>query len=161
MKFTVISVYNNITHDLTGKNCSELNMVLTQKRRRFSYITWILYVIVSRIKLSPVGVICLLLFFASCFIEHISRAVSFWSIFINVTYWIGRYSMHNMLTDLTSCGMLLDFVLCWLSGVYLHIQRVCNWSNTTGATSGAESCYPSGVPEFTLGFLVRFVLLDL
>jgi len=31
----------------------------------------------------------------------------------------------------------------------------------TGATSGAGTAYPSGAPEFTLGFLLGFVLLDL
>jgi hypothetical protein len=34
----------------------------------------------------------------------------------------------------------------------LLLQRICNWSNTTGATSRTESCYPSGVLEFALGF---------
>jgi hypothetical protein len=29
---------------------------------------------------------------------------------------------------------------------------VCNWSNTTSATSGAGTAYPSGTPEFTPGF---------
>ena len=29
---------------------------------------------------------------------------------------------------------------------------VCNQVNTTGATSGAETAYLSGVPEFTPGF---------
>ena len=40
-------------------------------------------------------------------------------------------------------------------------HRVCNKSNTTGATSGAETAYPSGAPEFTSGFIVGFVFLNL
>ena len=28
-------------------------------------------------------------------------------------------------------------------------HRVCNYINTTGATSGAGTAYPSGTPEFT------------
>jgi len=39
-------------------------------------------------------------------------------------------------------------------------HRVCNWSNTTGVTSGAGIAYPSGVPEFP-GFYWGFMLLDL
>jgi len=31
-------------------------------------------------------------------------------------------------------------------------HRVCNKSNTTGTTSGAETAYTSGPPEFTLSF---------
>jgi hypothetical protein len=31
-------------------------------------------------------------------------------------------------------------------------NRVCNQINTTGATSGAGTAYPSGAPEFTPGF---------
>ena len=41
-------------------------------------------------------------------------------------------------------------------------HRVCNHSNTKGATSRAGTAYPSGAPEFTpvsVGFV--FVLLDL
>ena len=38
---------------------------------------------------------------------------------------------------------------------------VCNWSSTTGGTSGAGTDYPSGAPEFTPVFLVGFALLDL
>jgi hypothetical protein len=45
-----------------------------------------------------------------------------------------------------------------LSDELVSINRVCN---TTGATSGAGTAYPSGVSEFTPQFLVRFVLLDL
>jgi hypothetical protein len=30
--------------------------------------------------------------------------------------------------------------------------RICNYINTTGATSGAGTAHPSGVPEFTPGF---------
>ena len=29
---------------------------------------------------------------------------------------------------------------------------ICNMSNTTDATCGAETAYPSGKPEFTPGF---------
>jgi len=35
-------------------------------------------------------------------------------------------------------------------GIYL----TCNKSNTTGATCGAGTAYPSGAPEFTHGFSV-------
>jgi hypothetical protein len=31
-------------------------------------------------------------------------------------------------------------------------HQICNQINTTGATSGAGTAYPSGAPEFTLGF---------
>jgi hypothetical protein len=34
-------------------------------------------------------------------------------------------------------------------GIYL----TCNKSNTTGATCGAGTAYPSGAPEFTSGFI--------
>ena len=37
-----------------------------------------------------------------------------------------------------------------------HVYKI----NTTDATSGAGTAYPSGAPEFTL-FLVEFVFLDL
>jgi hypothetical protein len=30
-------------------------------------------------------------------------------------------------------------------------HEICNWSNKTGATSGAGTAYLSGAPEFTLG----------
>jgi len=38
--------------------------------------------------------------------------------------------------------------------------RVCNYINTTGATSGTGTAYPSGALEFTPVFK-EFVLLDL
>ena len=31
-------------------------------------------------------------------------------------------------------------------------HRDCKYSNTTGATSGAGTAYPSRAPKFTLGF---------
>jgi len=31
-------------------------------------------------------------------------------------------------------------------------HRVCNWINTTGATSGEGAAYLSGAPEFTPSF---------
>ena len=31
-------------------------------------------------------------------------------------------------------------------------HEICNWSNKTGATSGAGTAYLSGAPEFTAGF---------
>ena len=39
---------------------------------------------------------------------------------------------------------------------FVHVQqlkfhRVCNYINTTGATSGTGTAYPSGVPEFITG----------
>jgi len=43
----------------------------------------------------------------------------------------------------------------------LTYHRVCNYINTTDATSGAGTVYPSGAPAFTPGFLAGFVLLDL
>ena len=38
---------------------------------------------------------------------------------------------------------------------------ICNKINTTSATSGAGTDYPSGAPEFTPRSLVGYVLLDL
>ena len=35
---------------------------------------------------------------------------------------------------------------------FMTCHRVCNQINTTGATSGAGTAYPSGAPEFTTGF---------
>ena len=35
---------------------------------------------------------------------------------------------------------------------FMTYHRVCNYINTTGATSGAGTACPSGAPEFTLGF---------
>jgi ribosome biogenesis protein Nip4 len=35
---------------------------------------------------------------------------------------------------------------------FMTYHRVCNWNNTSGATSGARTAYPSGAPEFTPGF---------
>jgi hypothetical protein len=41
-------------------------------------------------------------------------------------------------------------------------HQVCNYINTTDATSGTGTTYPSRAPEFTPPrFLVGFVLLDL
>ena len=41
-------------------------------------------------------------------------------------------------------------------------HRLCNLiNNTTGATGGAGTVYPSRAPEFTPRFLVGFVLFDL
>ena len=39
--------------------------------------------------------------------------------------------------------------------------QIVDQINTTGVTSGVGTVYPSGAPQFTLGFLVGFVLLDL
>ncbi len=36
--------------------------------------------------------------------------------------------------------------------LFMTYHRVCNWSNTTGGTSGAGTAYPSGASEFTLSF---------
>jgi len=35
---------------------------------------------------------------------------------------------------------------------FMTYHQVCNWSNMTGATSGAGIAYPSGAPDFTPGF---------
>ena len=35
---------------------------------------------------------------------------------------------------------------------FMTYQRVCNYSNTMGATSETGTAYPSGAPEFTTGF---------
>jgi hypothetical protein len=35
---------------------------------------------------------------------------------------------------------------------FMTYHRVCKWSNITGATSGAGTAFPSGVPEFAHGF---------
>jgi len=43
---------------------------------------------------------------------------------------------------------------------YLGIQ-INTPESSTPHTSGAGTAYPSGAPEFTPGFLVGFVLLDL
>jgi hypothetical protein len=94
-----------------------------------------------------------------------------------------RYCWHTLMFALNTNQSIKSFVVfLFTSSVYSviwpricstgrkHIQvlssfttyhRVCNWSNMTGATSGAGTAYPSGAPEFTLGFLLGFVLLDL
>jgi hypothetical protein len=36
---------------------------------------------------------------------------------------------------------------------FMTYIRICNQTNTTGATSGAGTAYPSGASEFTPGFL--------
>jgi len=35
---------------------------------------------------------------------------------------------------------------------FITFQRICEKSNTMGATCGARSAHPSGAPEFTPGF---------
>jgi hypothetical protein len=35
--------------------------------------------------------------------------------------------------------------------LFTTYHRVCNWINTTGVTSEAETAYPAGSPEFTRG----------
>ena len=42
-----------------------------------------------------------------------------------------------------------EFPLSILNHIY---HRICNQINMTGVTSGAETAYPSGAPEFTSGF---------
>ena len=44
---------------------------------------------------------------------------------------------------------------------FMTYHRVCNYINTTGATSGTVTAHPSGAPEFTPRFLVGFLLFDL
>jgi hypothetical protein len=52
-----------------------------------------------------------------------------------------------------NCNMILSSCITY--------YRVCNKSNTTVATYGTGNAYPPGKTEFTPGFLVWFVLLDL
>ena len=47
------------------------------------------------------------------------------------------------IVEIISDGVLSSFTTYY---------RVCNYINTTGATSGAGTDYPSGAPEFTHGF---------
>ena len=35
---------------------------------------------------------------------------------------------------------------------FMTYQRVCNWIDATGATSGTGTAYPFGTPDFTPGF---------
>jgi len=35
---------------------------------------------------------------------------------------------------------------------FMTYHRVCNYSNTTGATSKTGNAYPSGAPAFILGY---------
>jgi hypothetical protein len=56
----------------------------------------------------------------------------------------------NIVGNLTlNMSLLLSFMTC---------HQVCNKSNMTGV---AGTAYPSGAPEFTPGFFVGFVLLNL
>jgi hypothetical protein len=42
-----------------------------------------------------------------------------------------------------------------------HISQISNKSNTVGVSTGAETAYPSGTPEFTTFFLMEVVFLNL
>jgi hypothetical protein len=74
-----------------------------------------------------------------------------WS-FVTQIYHIGHKSWwrpYNFRSD--------DFYLTkripWFSSfLVMTYHRVCNYINTTGATSGAGTAYPSGTPEFKPGF---------
>ena len=39
-----------------------------------------------------------------------------------------------------------------VSSSFMTYHRICNYINTTGATSGTGTAYPFGAPEFTHGF---------
>jgi hypothetical protein len=62
---------------------------------------------------------------------------------------VDRYgiSMSQITTDIFHCRK--HFPVLSSSMAY---YQVCNYINTTGATSGAGTAYPSGVPEFTPDF---------
>ena len=61
-------------------------------------------------------------------------------------------SVSQMTMDMFhSCSCRKYFPVLSSSMTY---HRVCNWSNTTGATNGAGTAYPSGAPEFTHGLRV-------
>ena len=67
--------------------------------------------------------------------------------------------MSSGFRDTVSSKQNLNIVLAIKSWRPYH--WACNKRNTTGATRGAWTTLPSGAPEFTLGFFVGFVLLDL
>jgi hypothetical protein len=71
-----------------------------------------------------------------------------------ITSKVLRYgtSMSQMTTDMLHFAVPSSFMTC---------HRACSYSNTTGATSGAGTFYPSKALEFSLRFLVGFVFLDL
>ena len=58
--------------------------------------------------------------------------------------------------DFLNYGFLLVKLKTSLRKFYIRhhdlVNRVCNWSSTVGATSGAGTAYPYGTPEYTPGF---------
>ena len=49
-------------------------------------------------------------------------------------------------------GCRANFGVCYIEGKKIYCHWVCNYINTTGATNGTGTVYPSGAPEFTPAF---------
>jgi hypothetical protein len=66
------------------------------------------------------------------------------------------------MSTFTMCNMISSICRKHLPVLssFMTYHRICNQIDTTGATSGAGTTYPSRAPEFTL-ILMGFVLLDL
>ena len=67
------------------------------------------------------------------------------SIFWIVLDLVDRYgiSVTQMTTDMFTCRKHFPFL-----SLFMTYYRVCNWNNTTDATSGAGTTYPFGAHEF-------------
>jgi hypothetical protein len=52
----------------------------------------------------------------------------------------------------------------WILSSFMTCHQVCYWSSTKGATSGAGTAHPSGIPEFTPVFsgvrITRYLVLS-
>jgi hypothetical protein len=59
-----------------------------------------------------------------------------------------RYGSHASDRLSLLCNDMINMVL----SSFMTDHVVCNQSNTTGATSGAGTAYPSGASEFIAGF---------
>ena len=69
------------------------------------------------------------------------------------------YGRHQHLVDCYGISVRYDHAYCFgclnhnpLLSSFMTFQQVCNKSNTTDATGGAGTTYPSGVHEFISGF---------
>ena len=66
----------------------------------------------------------------------------------------------DRLLQLENAGNKNFFFIIVIKNIILTVNALFSYF-TPGATRLAGSAYPSGTPEFTTRFLLRFVLLDL
>ena len=99
--------------------------------------------------------VCIIVTTIGIFEVHCKLKIHFSASLLNAFLFCITHAIYTMCTQLLICIHRRWFLVSYYGPVvssFVTFNRVCNQSNTTGATSRAGTAYPSEAHEFTSGF---------